>query len=282
LNRNDAISALEQSDMKLYERDYTQITADEEAAWKALQQQETISQNGRFSITQSLFRQYPKAVRHFISLFPINYLDAVELENEQCLKEQADAFARLLDTPDVKERELLKFIGDRKAYFLIASLLKEYFTFGHHDAYLFREFPLGVSHIADFLLVGKSSDGWHFVFVELESPAQNITTATGDLGESFRKGINQTGQWEHWLEANYSSLAEIFGRYKQVDTLLPDEFHRLDTSRLNFVVVAGRRSNFKDATYRQRRENHKKGEPLILHYDNLLDAAKNIIGKLTY
>jgi len=37
---------------------------------------------GTIAITESRFHEYPKAARHFTSLFPNNYLDIVELKDE--------------------------------------------------------------------------------------------------------------------------------------------------------------------------------------------------------
>jgi len=182
----------------------------------------------------------------------------------------------------VNERKILDFINNDRAYFIIASLLKNYYSFGHHNAYLFPEFALGNSHKVDYLLVGKSSGGWSFVFVEMESPNKSITLANGDLGSSFRKGLSQIADWDKWLDGHFSSLTETFGKCKRSNEPLPDEFVALDKSRIHFLVVAGRRSDFHDSTYRTRRRKFRDNAELILHYDNVVDAAKEIIGRETY
>ena len=105
---------------------------------------EVVNKLGIFEVrrrSRSLFRQYPKAIRHYNSLFPNNYMDVVELEDFESLKNKLDDFKTLLDSKDVKERDILNFIRNHKAYFIIASLLKRYFDFGHHEAYLFRRVP---------------------------------------------------------------------------------------------------------------------------------------------
>ena len=237
--------------------------------------------NGKFSVRRNLFHKYPKAARHFLSLFPNNYLDIAELKDGPRLRKQIREFRKLLDLPTVSERKIIKFINGKPAYFIIGALLKRYFTFGHHDAFLFREFPLGTSHRADYLLVGRSSDGWSFVFVELESPARS-TVKDGNVASSFRKGASQITEWEEWLEANYGSLREFFNKCRNPGQELSAEFIELDITRLNFVIIAGRRRDFKDRTYRVRRRNRKDGRELILHYDNLADAAEAVIGQPTY
>ncbi|MCK4627000.1 MAG: DUF4263 domain-containing protein [Phycisphaerae bacterium] len=267
--------------MKLYDRDYTELRGDEKAKWASLRQEE-VNKLGTLEVRQNRFRDYPKAVRHFMHLFPNNYLDTVELQDENRLKSQLDQFRQLIDSDNVTERAITKFIKQNRAYFIVASILKRYFSFGHHGAYLFPEFQLGNSYQADNLLVGKSSDGWHFVFVELEAPVGNITLRNGNLGSAFRDGLDQVADWDTWLQAHYDSLMETFDKYRRTDECLPDDFFKFDKSRFHYVVVAGRRTDFKQKTYRIRRNKGKDNSELILHYDNLVDAAENIIGKDTY
>lgn len=271
--------------MKLYERDYMQLTDDEYAEWQSLQEQEVvdkIDKIGTMEIRQSRFRDYPKAARHFRSLFPNNYLDIVELKDETRLNEQLDRFRQLLDSSQVNERKILNFINNDGVYFIIASLLKNYYSFGHHAAFLFPEFPLGTSYKVDYLLVGRSSGGWSFVFVELESPNENVTLANGDLGASFRKGLSQIADWDNWLDGHFSSLIETFDKCRSQDASLPHEFVTLEKPRIHYLVVAGRRNDFLERTYRTRRKKLRDNAELILHYDNVIDAAEDIIGRETY
>lgn len=270
--------------MNLYKRDYSILTADEESEWERIKREDkemNIAEFGELIIAYDSFRQFPKAARHFISYFPNHYLDIEELSEKERLTTQLDEFSKLLDSDGINERKILEFINCKHGYFLVASVLK-YYTFGHHDAYLFPEFQLGLSHRADYLLVGKGSGGWEFVFVELEAPTGKITRKNGDLGEAFQKGLRQIEDWDTWLDANYTSLKENFKKHKNIEKTLPDEFTTMDKSRIHFVVVAGRRNNFNDKTYRTQRKKFNNENILILHYDNIIDSAQNIIGMATY
>lgn len=267
--------------MNLYERDYTILTEDEDRTWRDLKNKEVVGSIGRFTIKHSQHHQYSKAARHFDSYFPNHYLDIFELDEKERLSTQLHEFSTLLNSDGVKEREILYFINSKYAYFLIASILTNY-RFGHHGAYLFPEFQIGNSYKADYLIVGKGSGGWEFVFVELEAPNGKITRQNGDLGEAFQKGLIQIGNWDAWLDAYYSSLSETFRKHMKKGNSLPDEFTIMDKSRLHFVVVAGRRDNFKEKTYRIQRKKLYDERVLILHYDNLVDYAQNVIGKRTY
>lgn len=119
-------------------------------------------------------------------------------------------------------------------------------------------------------------------FVELESPYGNITLKDGQLGAEFRDGISQLEDWKRWLPANYSSFGEIMRKYKNSAFDLPEEFYVLDMSRFHYVVVAGRRTDFRDKTYIIKRERKKADDIDIIHYDNLFDFSNNLIGKQTY
>jgi len=263
----------------LYERDYNILTPYEKKEWSSIKKKKIVGKFGRFSIQKNLFRDYPKAVRHYLSLFPNNYLDIVELQDKERLIDLIEGFGRILDSEETKERDIIHYLRKKEAFFIIGSLLKSYYSkFGHHTAFVFPEFQLGNSFIVDYLVVGKGSGGFEFVMVELEAPSGNITMSGGQLGKAFRKGLNQIEDWDSWIDSNYQSLKETFDKYKKPDETLPEEFSRLDKSRIHYAVIAGRRRNFNKKTYAISRKSDK----LILHYDNLLDSSKNIIGKATY
>lgn len=269
--------------MKIYERDYSYLTVEEQNEWEKLSKEEIVRKIGKVEIRKSKVRQYPKAVRHFRSLFPNNYMDFVELQNEQHLFDLVNSFSSVLVDTNITERTILNFIRDNKAYFLIASIL-ELYRFGHHNAYIFPEFKLGNSYQVDFVIVGKSSGGYEFVFVELEHPYKNVIKADGNLGDAFRKGLAQVDDWKLWLEEYFTSLSETFEKYKNPSKQLEREFMKPDRTRYHYVVVAGRRFHFeinKAKTYRLQREALEK-KIHLLHYDNICDFAKGKIGKATY
>lgn len=266
--------------MKLFKRNYHYLTDHEKSIYDELKEKEIIH-NGKFKVRKSLFHSYPKAARHFISLFPNNYLDILELKDTCKLNEIAQTFEVLLRSKTVTERKIMTFIKSNEAYFIIGSILKSYYHFGHHDAFLFPEFTLGTSLRVDYLLVGRSSGGWEYVFVELESPTGRVTNKNGDFGDVFRKGYNQIKDWDTWLDANFFSLKEVFKKMKNENINLPDEFITYDKTRINYCLIAGMRNDFSTKTYRIRREM-KKNNINVLHYENLVESAFHVIGKETY
>lgn len=268
----------------LYERDYLLGLTDEE---KKLYKEVTGKQFGEKRLsgfgTVNNFLAYPKAARMCKSLFPNNYLDVAELHDTQQLRCGNDEFYSLVINENCTERMILNFIRDEKFYHIIGSIIWGLsINIGNHGAYLFPEFQLGSSFKADYLLIGKSSGGFEFIFVELESPYGNITLKDGQLGAEFRDGISQLEEWKRWLPSNYSAFGENLRKYKNPMLDLPEEFYVLDMSRFHYVVIAGRRTDFKDLTYTIKREKKKENDINIIHYDNLFDYSNNLIGKVTY
>lgn len=268
--------------MKLFERDYRYITETESQQYNEVCEKELYMEDGRkLKIgRRNLFRQYPKAVRHNKQLFPNNWLDIVELEDTVKLKSVHDNFVNLLNST-CNEQDILSYIKTNKAYFIIGSIFKNY-NFGHHEAYIFPEFQLGTDYRPDYLLVGKSSGGYEFIFIELEHPYGSITKDKGNLGTVFRKGLEQVTDWRIWIDKNFGSLRQFFSNNIKSTDRLPLEFIDYDCTRIHYVVVAGRRKDFNDLTYNIKRDYLKKQDILLLHYDNIVDLSKNIIGKPTY
>jgi len=198
----------------MHSRDYRKLTAIENDEWERVKKEEVVGSIGTKELRKSLFSKYPKAARHYIKLFPNNYLDIVELKDVDSLHKTINDFTKLIQNKNTIERGILKYINHTPSFLIIGSLLKKYFNFGHHEAHVFREFPLGTTYKADYLLIGKSSSGWHFVFIELESPNGNVTVQNGELGTVFRKGLSQIEDWDEWLDSNFNLLQEYFLKHK--------------------------------------------------------------------
>ncbi len=270
--------------MKLYKTDYSTISDEDRKVWEDLQAKEIVYHDGKpTSIRKSLYHDYPKSARHFMSLFPNNFIDATDLtKSSEKLKTTLAQFEDLLNNTATTERDLLNFIRDNEAYFIIGSLLKNNYTFGHHALFVFPEFKMPPNYQADYLLSGEKSDGYHFVFVELENPYGNITLKDGSYGTTIRKGVKQIDDWEIWLEQNFSHLKLVFEGLQNNGEVLPKEFTDFDKTRFHYVVVAGRRKDYSSRTYRQRRNNLEQRKLFVAHYDNLIDYANATIGISTY
>lgn len=216
------------------------------------------------------------------SYFPNNFLNHLYLKKEnQSYKQKLEEFESLLNNKKIKEQDILNFIRESKAYFIIGSIFKGYTDFGHHDRYIFPEFPLPPDYQADFLLIGKNSSGYHFCFIELESPYGKIILKSGNFGESIRKGLEQVADWHYWNEKNFSHLKNVFKKHLKPSKILPNEFLEYDNTRISYYVIAGRREDFNEKTYKLAREKNKNNIR-ILHYDNLIDKTNSLLKEGAY
>jgi hypothetical protein len=258
--------------MKLYERDY-QVLSKKEILLIERTEKKLSKGNIGLKTLLNISRDYYRLT----SFFPNNNLDIDRLKDKDNLKLAIKDFRKMLNKKLSNERSILNFIREEEAYFLIGSILENY-DFGHHAAFLFPEFKLGTEYIADYLLIGKNSGGYEFVFIELESIRQGITTKDGSIGKAINKGVKQVEDWSTWLQSNFSTLRSIFKKSKYDQADLSEEFYDYESTRIHFVVVAGRRKDFNKRTYRVRRTKKKENNILILHYDNLIDYAESKIG----
>ena len=213
------------------------------------------------------------------STFPNNYMDTNELDMVKKLTEQCDAFEEFVNDKSINELDVKRFIQNNKYYHIPASIISNY-RFGHHETVLFKEFQLGTSFRADYVLLGRSSGGWQFVFVEFEKPYGRVTLDNKAFGKVIRDGLEQINDWKSFIESSYSSLSQEFLKHTRKN--LPNEFYQYDSSRMHFVVVAGRRADFSDKTYRLSRKLLQDQNVTLLHYDNIIDMARNKIGANTY
>jgi hypothetical protein len=266
----------------LFERDYRYLTKEEKTAYEKAKAFEA-SNNG-FEV-DNFFKYHelmPTAGYYYESIFPNNFLSIEELERPAAFQKKLGEYSELIDNPDTGEREVLNFIKDNKAYFIIGSILKGAFDFGHHDAYIFKEFPMPPFYKADFLIVGKNSGGYEFIFVELESVYGSITTKDGNFGMCIRTGISQIDDWDAYIDSNFQSISLLFEQAKMHGINLPQEFIRLDKSRIHYAVIVGKRTDFKEKTRLLQRKSKDQKKIHILHYDNLIDTSKSLLKEGCY
>ena len=276
--------------MNIFKRDYFNLTTEEKEIlqnYKELDSQSTIdrivNRNITLDIHQKMMELYRRGpfILNVTSYFPNNFLNDIDLAiNNSDYQDKLEKFIDLINR-DIGEREILNFIRDNEAHFIIGSVLCNNTLYGHHDRYIFQEFPLPPNHQADFLIIGRNSNGFHFLFIELENPYGNITLKNGEYGETIRKGIGQVGDWKRWLDKNFTTLINVFNKYRSPHENLPSEFYEYDSTRMEYLVIAGRRNDYNDKTYLLRRESLKNGIKM-LHYDNLIDETRWLLKTCAY
>ena len=206
-------------------------------------------------------------------------MDFVELGQRDLLSAHCDEFEQLLGDEKITELDIKRFIQNNRYYHIPASIFL-YYDFGHHEAALFKEFPLGTDYRADYLLAGKGSGGWQFIYVEFESPYGSVIKKDGNYGSVIHNGLNQVDDWEHFLGENYFPVTAEFE--KRTNRELPKEFINYDSTRMHYVVVAGRREDFQGEKPRYQQRKSSGNNKRIIHYDNLLDRSKELVERNTY
>lgn len=262
---------------KLYSRDYNLLLSEEKK--KKAEYLRQITEVDILKIKPMEY--YPHAVRHNLSLFPNNHIELLGMKEETNIAELNADFLSLIEKAGCLERDVLNFINHTPAYHIVAGILKDRFPFGHHELYLFKEMCLGNDYRTDYVLIGKGSGGYEFVLIEFEKPDGRITIKDGHLGEAFRKGIYQAEDWKAWMDANFDTFCADLSSVKG-ERDFPDEFKKYDSTRFHYVVVAGRRDDFSETTYRTVREKRQRLDIHLLHHDNLYDSAVKLESDNTF
>ena len=176
-------------------------------------------------------------------------------------------FYYLIHNSKTNEQDILRFINHTPAYHIPVSILR-YYNFAKHDAYLFPEYEIG-AYRADYLIIGRNSGGYEFLFVEFERSNGRITLKSGHEGQALRSGTYQVYDWKTEIDSDFASIIGKIIKYSNKETL-PDEFIKYDPSRVHFAVVAGLRKDYDNATYRDRRIKLQQQNILLLHYDRFV------------
>lgn len=187
--------------MFLQERDYTKFLKEEER--KAFEQEERIEKREgvknnrefpRFSHPDESIKEF---VWHRRSLFPNNYLHFLKYK-QMNFDEEADKYHEVI-YQSKNEQQIQNYIKSHRKWFIPGSIFLDY-NFGHHDAYLFPEQKLGNEYAVDYMLLGKSSDGYSVILVEFEKADTPYCRTTDNMeSESVRKGLTQIKDWQRWM-----------------------------------------------------------------------------------
>lgn len=177
------------------------------------------------------------------SLFPNNHYSRFTP-----IYDTTKEFYQLITSSDTTERAILNWIASNRAWNYLFGLLRHYYRTGHHDDnYIFPEFKIGSAYVADYLLIGNSSDGYQFVFVELEAPNGRITKEKGTrFGEVINKGIEQVRDWQMYIAANWNVIVAELEKHSFSNTKLPRQLYKYCPYQIYYAVIAGLRKDFEN------------------------------------
>lgn len=125
------------------------------------------------------------------------------------------------------------------------------------------EYQLGAEYRLDYLLIGKNSLGYQFVFVEFEDVNVDYRLKTSNAEtDKVRKGLNQIRDWKRWIEQNRGYFLNSEG-FKDISNNVPSWGFR-------YCLVVSRRDRMDELSNQLRGEMQDIGVKII-SYDRIVD-----------
>lgn len=175
---------------------------------------------------------------------------------------EAEQLLKVLDSAK-KENDIQNYIKENKKWFIPASIFKDY-DFGHHEAYISVEQPLGAEYKADYMLLGRNSIGHHIVLVEFENVNVDFRLKKSNMEtEAVRKGMTQINDWKRWMDNNRPYFLQSCG--------LSDIGRNIPTWGITYCLVVGRRKRMDDTSNQMRGQIQYERGVHIITYDRLVD-----------
>ena len=182
---------------------------------------------------------------------------------------ESDMFLKVLDSAK-KENDAQRYIKDNEKWFIPGSLFRNY-DFGHHEAYIVPEQPLGAEYKADYMLLGRNSIGYQIVLVELEDVNVDYRLKNSNTeSEPVRKGLTQIMNWKRWLDENRPYFLKSSG--------LSSISRNIPSWGIFYCLVVGRRSMMDEDANLMRGQKIRETPGLaIVSYDRLVDNIKMLV-----
>ena len=175
---------------------------------------------------------------------------------------EAEQLLKVLDSAK-KENDIQNYIKENKKWFIPASIFEDY-DFGHHEAYISVEQPLGAEYKADYMLLGRNSIGHHIVLVKFENVNVDFRLQNSNMEtEAVRKGMTQINDWKRWMDNNRPYFLQSCG--------LSDIGRNIPTWGITYCLVVGRRKRMDDTSNQMRGQIQYERGVHIITYDRLVD-----------
>lgn len=180
---------------------------------------------------------------------------------------EAEQLLKVLDSAK-KENDIQNYIKENKKWFIPASIFEDY-DFGHHEAYISVEQPLGAEYKADYMLLGRNSIGHHIILVEFENVNVDFRLQKSNMEtEAVRKGMTQINDWKRWMDNNRLYFLQSCG--------LSDIGRNIPTWGITYCLVVGRRKRMDDISNQMRGQIQYERGVHIITYDRLVDNIRKL------
>jgi hypothetical protein len=177
---------------------------------------------------------------------------------DDIMPDLVDEFRRRLDAAD-DERAMQVFL-EANPMILVQPLG------GGHGRWVLPQKRLGAEHVTDFVVAEKSSIGFQWTAVELESPRARMFTKKGDFTTALTHAIRQIEDWRAWIGRNrdYAERPRDKSGLGLVD---------IDDNVPGWIIL-GRRGDAPPDTHDRRRSVSQQLRIEIHSYDWLLERAE--------
>jgi len=137
---------------------------------------------------------------------------------------------------------------------------------GGHGRWVIPRKRLGAEHVTDFIIGERSSLGFEWTAVELESPRAGMFTKAGDPTRTLTHAIRQVQDWRAWLQRNqnYAARSRLEGGLGLTDV----------TASLKGLILLGRRNDSDPATNERRRQMGQDLNIDIHSYEFVLESCQ--------
>ena len=162
-----------------------------------------------------------------------------------------------------RERDMQRFLQNHPL--LLVQALR-----GGHGRWVIPQKRLGSEFVTDFMVAQKSSIGFEWTPIELESTKARLFNKNGDISPGLNHGVRQIIDWRTWLTDNLS-----YARRPRTENGLG--LVDIDPQAEAWLII-GRRSTVSEDT-RARRNEYGRTLSIQIHtYDWLLRTA---MGRVT-
>lgn len=137
---------------------------------------------------------------------------------------------------------------------------------GGHGRWVIPKKKLGTEHITDFVIGQRSSIGFEWQAVELESPLKSLFNKNGDPSQYLNHAIRQIQDWRSWLvvNQNYASREIADNGLGMTDI----------TGAVPGLILIGRRNESLAQNNARRRQMARDLDIEIRTYDYLVDSLQ--------
>jgi hypothetical protein len=144
---------------------------------------------------------------------------------------------------------------------------------GGHGRWVIPKQRLGVEHVTDFMIGQRSSIGFEWQAVELESPKTPLFNKNGDPSQYLNHAVRQIQDWRSWLMVNQNYAARPKSNSGLGLTDIP--------SNIPGLILIGRRSPDLEKNNERRRQMSRDLNIQIHTYDFLIESLKGRVESIS-